>query len=97
MSSRCGPSRGARARHRPRPVAERQTLFIEPEHVVDANNDLVQATREEQHEIARILADLTTGVRARLDDLETLVGAIGEARLDVRAGQAPSGCARPRP
>ena len=55
-----------------------QTLFVEPEHVVDANNDLVQATREEQHEIARILAELTAGVRARLADLTTLVDAIGE-------------------
>src|SRR5882724_8426791 len=65
-----------------------QTLFIEPEHVVDANNDLVQATREEQHEIARILADLTTGVRARLDDLETLVGAIGELDWTFARAQA---------
>src|SRR6267142_310335 len=65
-----------------------QTLFIEPEHVVDANHDLVQATREEQHEIARILADLTTGVRARLDDLETLVGAIGELDWTFARAQA---------
>jgi DNA mismatch repair protein MutS2 len=55
-----------------------QTLFVEPEQVVDANNDLVQATREEQHEIARILAELTAAVRDRLDDLERLVDAIGE-------------------
>ncbi len=55
-----------------------QTLFIEPENVVDANNDLVQATREEQHESARILAELTAAVRARLDDLEALVAVIGE-------------------
>jgi len=54
-----------------------QTLFIEPEHVLDANNDLVQATREEEHETARILAELTAGVRARLDDLDALVDAIG--------------------
>ena len=55
-----------------------QTLFIEPENVVDANNDLVQATREEQHQIARVLAELTAAVRARLDDLEALVAAIAE-------------------
>ena len=55
-----------------------QTLFIEPEHVVDANNDLVQATREEEHETARILAELTAGVRARLDDLDGFVAAVGE-------------------
>ena len=55
-----------------------QTLFIEPEHVVDANNDLVQATREEEHETARILAELTAAIRARLDDLDGLVATIGE-------------------
>src|SRR5438445_186383 len=55
-----------------------QTLFIEPEQVVDANNDLVQVTREEEHETARILAELTAGVRGRLDDLDGLVSAIGE-------------------
>src|SRR2546422_641493 len=55
-----------------------QTLFIEPEQVVDANNDLVQVTREEEHETARILAELTAGVRARLDDLDGFVSAIGE-------------------
>jgi DNA mismatch repair protein MutS2 len=55
-----------------------QTLFIEPEHVVDANNDLVQATREEEHETARILAELTAAIHARLDDLDALVTTIGE-------------------
>jgi DNA mismatch repair protein MutS2 len=55
-----------------------QTLFIEPEQVVDANNDLVQATREEEHETARILAELTAAVRARLDDLDSFVATIGE-------------------
>src|SRR2546429_1837385 len=47
-----------------------QTLFIEPEHVGDANNDLVQATREEEHETARILAELTAAIHVRLDDLD---------------------------
>ena len=55
-----------------------QTLFVEPEHVVDANNDLVQATREEEHETARILAELTAAIHARLDDLDALVSTIGE-------------------
>jgi DNA mismatch repair protein MutS2 len=55
-----------------------QTLFIEPEHAVDANNDLVQAMREEEHETARILAELTAAIHARLDDLASLVTSIGE-------------------
>ena len=66
-----------------------QTLFIEPEQLVDANNDLVQASREEQHEVMRILADLTAAVRARLGDLNTLVDAVGELDwIFARAGAA---------
>src|SRR5438046_1703312 len=57
-----------------------QTLFVEPEHVVDANNDLVQAAREEEHETTRVLAELTDAVRGRIDDLERLAATVG--RLD---------------
>jgi DNA mismatch repair protein MutS2 len=57
-----------------------QTIFVEPEAVVEANNDLVQALREEEQETARILAELTAAVRARLGELERFVDAIG--RLD---------------
>jgi DNA mismatch repair protein MutS2 len=55
-----------------------QTIFVEPEGVVEANNDLVQALREEEQEAARILAELTAAVRARLGELERLVEALGE-------------------
>ena len=55
-----------------------QTIFVEPETMVEANNDLVQALREEEQEAARILAELTAAVRARLDELERFVHAIGE-------------------
>src|SRR5262249_7079818 len=55
-----------------------QTLFVEPGDVVDANNDLVQATREEEAEVVRILAELTDAVRARGDELERLVASVGE-------------------
>src|SRR2546421_3621531 len=55
-----------------------QTLFVEPAEVVEANNDLVQAVREEEHETARILAELTSAVRGRAHDLARLVEAIGE-------------------
>src|SRR5213078_4903666 len=57
-----------------------QTLFVEPEHVVEANNDLVQATHEEAHETARVLAELTDAVRGRIDDLGRLAATVG--RLD---------------
>jgi len=65
-----------------------QTLFVEPEHVVEANNDLVQAAREEEHETARILAELTSAIHARLDDLDGLVGAIGELDWTFARAQA---------
>jgi len=57
-----------------------QTLFVEPETVVEANNDLVQTMREEEQETARILAELTDAVRERIDDLERMVASVG--RLD---------------
>jgi DNA mismatch repair protein MutS2 len=56
-----------------------QTVFIEPAEAVEANNDLVQAEREEEQETARILAELTDAVRARLGDLDTLVAGVGAA------------------
>src|SRR5260370_20388549 len=57
------------------------TLFVEPEGMVEANNDLVQAAREEETEILRILAALTDAVREALPDLDALVAGIGGAAL----------------
>jgi DNA mismatch repair protein MutS2 len=57
------------------------TLFVEPDGVVDANNDLVQATREEESEVLRILATLTDAVRRDLPDLTGLVEGIGDLDL----------------
>src|SRR5436309_14554695 len=53
------------------------TLFVEPEGVVEANNDLVQAMREEESEELRVLAALTDAVRAALPGLLALVGGVG--------------------
>ena len=55
-----------------------QTIFVEPEAVVEPNNDLVQALREEEQETLRILVELTGAVRARLEDLGCYVDALGE-------------------
>jgi DNA mismatch repair protein MutS2 len=55
-----------------------QTLFVEPEATVEANNDLVALEREEQQEIARILAELTDAVRARHGALAALVDTLGD-------------------
>jgi DNA mismatch repair protein MutS2 len=54
-----------------------QTLFVEPESAIEANNDLVQRQREEEAEVARVLAELTDAVRARLDEVTRLVDVIG--------------------
>src|SRR3989442_15058351 len=65
------------------------TFFVEPEGVVEANNDLVQAAREEEAEILRVLAALTDAVREQLPELERLAEDLG--RLDcifARAGLA---------
>jgi DNA mismatch repair protein MutS2 len=88
----------AEARHRLRGIVHDrsqsgQTLFVEPEGAVEANNELVQLAREEEHEAARILAELTAAVRAQLDDLDRAVALVGEldalfarARLAERLG-----------
>ena len=55
-----------------------QTLFVEPADAVEANNDLVAAIREEEAEVARILAELTDAVRARGDELDRLVAIVAE-------------------
>ncbi|HKA61108.1 MAG TPA: endonuclease MutS2 [Methylomirabilota bacterium] len=62
------------------------TLFVEPEAMVEANNDLVQVTREEEAEILRILAALTDAVREALPDLDALVAGIGGLDLIFARG-----------
>jgi DNA mismatch repair protein MutS2 len=57
------------------------TLFVEPESVVEDNNELVQAQREEEAEVLRILAALTDAVREALPELTRLVDGIGDADL----------------
>jgi DNA mismatch repair protein MutS2 len=62
------------------------TLFVEPEGMVEANNDLVQAVREEEIEIVRILAALTDAVREALPELDALVAGIGGLDLVFARG-----------
>ncbi len=65
-----------------------QTLFVEPESAIDANNDLVQTQREEEAEVARILAELTDALRARIDDVEQVVEVIGTVDWILARGEA---------
>ncbi len=62
------------------------TLFVEPEGVVEDNNDLVQAAREEEAEVLRVLAALTSAVCLALPELEALVLDVG--RLDLAFARA---------
>jgi DNA mismatch repair protein MutS2 len=57
------------------------TLFVEPESVVDHNNQLVDLTRDEEGEVLRILAELTDAVREALPELTRLVDGIADADL----------------
>ena len=63
------------------------TLFVEPEGVVEANNELVQAIREEESEVLRVLAALTDAVRAGLPELTALLAEIGRLDLIFARGQ----------
>jgi DNA mismatch repair protein MutS2 len=62
------------------------TLFVEPDEIVDLNNQLTQRTLEERDEELRLLVELTAQVHARLPELDTLVVAL--ATLDLAFGRA---------
>jgi DNA mismatch repair protein MutS2 len=57
------------------------TLFVEPEQVLELNNDLVQSSLEEDAEVTRIFLALTDEVRAVLPEIRALVDGIGETDL----------------
>ena len=65
------------------------TLFVEPDGVVEANNELVQAIREEESEVLRVLAALTDAVREALPELGALLAGMG--RLDLVFARAELG------
>jgi DNA mismatch repair protein MutS2 len=63
-----------------------QTLFVEPLAALDANNRVRTLRSEEEHEIARILAELSRLVRSNAQQIETNVDMLAE--LDVLAAKA---------
>jgi len=65
--------------------ASGQTLFIEPMPIVELNNQLRVATREEEEEIARILAQLSAQVAQAADPLSQTLEAL--AQLDLVAAK----------
>jgi DNA mismatch repair protein MutS2 len=64
------------------------TLFIEPEDVIDLNNQLTQRGLEERDEELRLLQELTRRVREELPDLERLLDGLGA--LDLAFARAAS-------
>jgi DNA mismatch repair protein MutS2 len=65
------------------------TLFVEPEEVVELNNQITQRVLEERDEELRLLAELTAEVHARLPELSLLVDGLGALDLAfARAGLA---------
>jgi DNA mismatch repair protein MutS2 len=65
-----------------------QTLFVEPAAYVEANNDLAELAREEEGEIARVIAELTDAVRARLPELDRLVETLADLDWAFARGRA---------
>ncbi|MBM3263952.1 MAG: endonuclease MutS2 [candidate division Zixibacteria bacterium] len=53
------------------------TVFVEPLAVVEINNRLRELISEERREIERILRELTTGIRRRLEDISVSVDLLG--------------------
>lgn len=64
-----------------------QTLFIEPDSVVQANNEIHQLKMKEQTEIARILLALSAMVQEVAPDLFNLVKILGEIDVILAKGK----------
>lgn len=77
--------------------ASGQTLFIEPDAVVQANNEISRLKLKEKEEIDRILTALSLEVQAVAHDLFVLVKTLGE--IDVILAKAKYGqankCSKP--
>ncbi|MEM7311151.1 MAG: hypothetical protein AAF682_31075 [Planctomycetota bacterium] len=60
-----------------------ETVFVEPEEVVEAGNRLATARSDEKREVGRILTELTRAVLARLDVLRWLGARLAQLELAV--------------
>jgi DNA mismatch repair protein MutS2 len=63
------------------------TLFIEPEALVEDNNELVQVGREEEAEVLKVLGRLTDEVREGAPALEELISGLAELDLVFARGE----------
>jgi DNA mismatch repair protein MutS2 len=66
------------------------TVFMEPLDTLEMNNDLVRLRAEEEHEVRRILAEVTDRLRESFGDLEA--AAVVLADLELVFGIARFGC-----
>ncbi len=67
--------------------ASGQTLFIEPDAVVQANNEVQRLKMKEQAEIERILVELSAKVQEVAHDIFVLVGLLGEIDVILAKGK----------
>ena len=77
--------------------ASGKTVFIEPEEIVEMNNDIVELEYEEKREIVRILTAFADNIRPYIDDLlisNTFLGEIDFLRAKALMGNRFS-CVRP--
>lgn len=58
--------------------ASGKTVYIEPEEIVELNNDIVELEHEEKREIVRILTEFADKIRPYIDDLLDINRFIGE-------------------
>ncbi|MCL2600205.1 MAG: endonuclease MutS2, partial [Treponema sp.] len=80
-----------------------QTIFVEPEDVVERNNDILIETRNLDAEIRRILLNVTAIISGRSSDLEAfhanalnLEVFMAKARYSLETGGHLAPCAEPR-
>ena len=58
--------------------ASGKTVFIEPEEIVEINNDLIELEYEEKREIVRILTAFADDIRPYIDELLEVNSFLGE-------------------
>ena len=58
-----------------------QTFYIEPNRVVQLNNDIAQKKIEEKNEVARILRELAEAIKPHIDDIRQNTWLIGQIDL----------------
>jgi len=54
-----------------------KTLFVEPQFIVQKNNELIELKGKEEQEVKKVLTALSNRVSDRIDDIETAVSIVG--------------------